>query len=100
MVGLELLRSARLSDKKVKLKFWRDPSGPEVDWVIEYQGKYIPIELKWTESPDAKDAKHIKQFLKEYKNANQGYIICRTPREIKLDNQISAIPWQKTPYII
>jgi len=96
MVGLELLRAIRLRGHKLKLRFWRDPGGPEVDWVIEDQGQYIPIEVKWTEEPSVKDARHLKLFLKEYPQINpSGYVVCRTPRRVKLDEYITAIPWQE-----
>jgi len=85
-VGLELLRCGRLSDEKTRLKFWRDPDGPEVDWVIEQNDNYVPVEVKWTTNPSNKDIKHLKVFLNEYKNAGNAYLICRVPRRVKLDN--------------
>ena len=99
-VGLELIRSGRLSDKKIKVRFWRDPDGPEVDWVIEGEEGYTPIEVKWTEAPCERDVKHLRVFLKEYKKANRAYLVCRAPRKIKLANDIYAIPWQKTDELI
>lgn len=93
-VGLELIRLLRLSDATAKVYFWQDANGPEVDWVIERQGQYIPIEVKWTDSPKAKDARHLKVFLDEYSNAEVGYIVCQTPRPLKISDNIQAIPWQ------
>jgi len=97
-VGLELLRSMRQTSGH--LRFWRDPDGPEVDWVIETEGRLIPIEVKWTQSPSAKDARHLQTFLKEYPEAEQALIICRTPHTLKLGAQIRAIPWQDIGSII
>ncbi len=94
-LGLELLRLSRLSENKVKVKFWRDPDGPEVDWVLEKEGVYFPIEVKWTNSPSLKDIRHIKTFLAEYKNSRAGYLICQASRRIKIDNDIFAIPWKE-----
>ena len=94
-VGLELIRLARFCKDKTKIKFWRDPDGPEVDWVIEISGEYIPVEVKWSDSPNIKHAKNIHTFLKEYKNTNnKGYIVCRTDKPVKLSESITAIPWQ------
>lgn len=93
-VGLELLRMFRRRSPRVTLRFWRDPSGPEVDWVLDHQGEHTPIDVKWNDSPTSKDARHLKLFLKEYDQATVGWIICRIPRPQKIDDQITAIPWQ------
>jgi len=99
-IGLELIRIGRLSNDKVKILFWRDPDGPEVDWVIENEEEYIPIEVKWTDAPSSKDARHLKTFQQEYPKAKTAYVVCRTPRKIKLDKNIYAIPWQEINSLI
>ena len=99
-VGLELIRSGRLSEKKIKILFWRDPDGPEVDWVVEKDDEYIPIEVKWTDTPSARDIKHLRTFLSEYKNSKRAYVVCRTPRRVKLDKDIYAVPWQEIDDLI
>ncbi len=93
-IGLELLRCSRLSSRQIKLRFWRDPDGPEVDWVLEHEDGFVPIEVKWTSSPRKKDARHLRTFLSEYPQATTAYVICTTPRKMKLDERIFAIPWQ------
>ncbi|MBI3314541.1 MAG: ATP-binding protein [Candidatus Omnitrophica bacterium] len=93
-VGLELFKYAEVSSRPFSVKFWRDPAGPEVDWVLDHHGEYVPVEVKWTQAPSLKDAKSIHVFLKEYKNSSHGYIVCRTPRAVKLTDRILAVPWQ------
>ncbi|MDP8262413.1 MAG: ATP-binding protein [Candidatus Ancaeobacter aquaticus] len=100
LVGLELVRCARMSERNSDVFFWRDPDGPEVDWVVKKDGKYIPIEVKWSDAPQAKDAKHLMVFLQEYKNFGKGYIICRTPRKMRINKYVDAIPWQQVDDII
>lgn len=95
MVGLELLRIARLSGQRIQIKFWRDPGGPEVDWVIDHDGVYIPIEVKWTGTPAKKDIRYLEIFLREYPGGKKGYLVCRIPRRIKINEHITAIPWQE-----
>jgi uncharacterized protein len=73
-VGLEFLRQARFSKTPTQLKFWRDHDGPEVDWVIDRE--------------------------KEYKEAKQAYIVCKTPRPFKLAKNITALPWQELDSIL
>jgi uncharacterized protein len=99
-VGLELIRSGRLSEKNIKILFWRDPDGPEVDWVIEAEDEYIPVEVKWTDAPSDRDIKHLRTFLNEYKNTDKAYVVCRTPRRVKLDKDIYAVPWQETADLV
>lgn len=93
-IGLELLRTIRSSRSRHRLKYWRDPSGAEVDWVIQTTEEYIPIEVKWTETPTIADAKYLLTFLNEYEEAKRGYVICQTPRPVKLSDKIVALPWQ------
>jgi hypothetical protein len=33
------------------LRFWRDPDGPEVDWVLAGEEGWLPVEVKWSEAP-------------------------------------------------
>ena len=94
-VGLELIRLGRCLSPGWRLHFWRDPDGPEVDWVLAAGKEYIPIEVKWTDTPTASDTKHIQVFLNEYKTARRGFVVCRAPRRIQLANRIQAIPWQE-----
>jgi predicted AAA+ superfamily ATPase len=99
-IGLELLRWIRIHDPQSRLKFWRDPDGPEVDWIVEIENRYIPVEVKWTETPSHADARHVEVFLSEYSEASHGFVICRTPRSFRITDRIRAIPWQETPHIL
>lgn len=98
-VGLELIRNARLFGN-CKIRFWSDPNGPEVDWVIEKDRTYIPVEVKWTDSPLMKHAKHVKTFLEEHETAPKGYVVCRTSHPVQLDEKITAISWKDVAQII
>jgi predicted AAA+ superfamily ATPase len=98
-VGLELLRWSRSALPSTRIRFWRDPDGPEVDWIIDRDGAYTPIEVKWTETPNARDARHVDCFLSEYPTADRGYVVCRTPRKVKLGPRITALPWQDLPLV-
>lgn len=99
-VGLELIRGARLSAHNDRVFFWRDPDGPEIDWVLQKKETFIPIEVKWNSSPNETDIRHLETFLAEYKNAQTGYVICQTPRKMKLADRIYALPWQEIPSLI
>ena len=99
-VGLELLHMLRTSMPAARLRFWRDLNGPEVDWVVQSTNLLVPIEVKWTDSPTIKDARHLKLFLAEYPEASLGYIVCRVQRPIKLGDRIHVVPWQDLASIL
>src|SRR3990172_10494915 len=66
----------------MRIRFWRDLDGPEVDSVIDRDGCYWTIEVKWSEAPDLRDARHLRCFLDEYPAAANGFVVCRAPRRI------------------
>lgn len=94
-IGLELIRMARLQASRTKILYWRDHSGPEVDYVIQQGDCFIPIEVKWNDRPVEKDARHLKLFLEEYPAAKKAYIICQTPKPYLLSPNVIVLPWQE-----
>ena len=96
-VGLELLRATRQTAGDLRLRFWRDPDGPEVDWIVEGEARWLPVEVKWSDAPAERDTRHLRTFLSEYPKAREGVVVCRTPRRFKLAPNITAVPWQEIP---
>lgn len=94
MVALEIIRACRLRAPTARLRFWRDADGPEVDWVVEHEGRLVPVEVKWSDRPSLSDARHLRVFLAEHRAARSGFIVCRCPRPLGLDADITAIPWE------
>ena len=99
-VGLELLRATRQTAGSVGLRFWRDPDGPEVDWVVVTEGRWLPVEVKWSDAPTERDVRHLQTFLSEYSKASTGVVVCRTPRRFKITPKIIAVPWQEIPQLV
>lgn len=96
LVGIELIRQSRIISSQIKLRYWKDNDGPEVDWVLEKAKQYIPIEVKYTDRPSKHDVKHIMTFMAEYaNNVKTGFVICRVPRARKITDNIIALPWQQ-----
>ncbi|MEI7898984.1 MAG: ATP-binding protein [bacterium] len=92
-VGIELWKRLQYNQRG-RLHFLRTEDGAEVDYVIETDGKLIPIEVKWTERPSPGDARHLKTFIHEHpKQATQGWLICRCPHAVQISDNITAIPW-------
>ncbi|MBI2884930.1 MAG: ATP-binding protein [Candidatus Omnitrophica bacterium] len=99
-IGLELVRCAHAARHPVTVRFWRDPDGPEADWVIDQDGRYTPIEVKWTDAPQPRDIRYLEVFLAEYPTAKAGYLVCRVPRKVKLNARIVALPWHAVDELI
>ncbi len=87
-IGLELLRNVHIKGQGIKIRFWRDPDGPEVDWVVDAEGVYTPLEVKLTGNPSSSDIRHLEVFLSEYKSAKEGFLVCQVPRKTKLSANI------------
>lgn len=99
-VGLELIRIARQQSERFDVHFWRDPDGPEVDWVIRKEKELIPIEVKWTDHPRIEDARHLQTFMREYPETKKAFVVCRTPRAYALAKNITAIPIEQIHHIV
>ena len=95
-VGIEAIRFCRLHAPDARLRFWRDPDGPEVDWVIEHPGGLLPIEVKLGDRPTERDTRHLHVFLEEY-GGRQGLVVCSAPRPLRLTRLVTAVPWQDLP---
>ncbi len=99
-VGLELLRCAHANNSTARVRFWRDPDGPEVDWIVDKNGAYTPVEVKWTGNPTTNDIRYLEVFLSEYSSAEVGYLVCQIPRKAKLSDRVFALPWQSVDELV
>jgi predicted AAA+ superfamily ATPase len=92
-VGIELWKRLKYLGAG-KLHYLRTKAGAEVDFIIERQGKFTPIEVKWTDNPSLADARHLLTFLGEHpKQAKHGYIICRCKAPLRLHGKVTSLPW-------
>jgi predicted AAA+ superfamily ATPase len=91
-VATELWKRARYLG--ARLFHLRARGGAEVDFVLELGEGLIPIEVKWTDRPDRPDGRHLRSFLAENPGRSEmGWIVCRCPRPMQMDEQVRAIPW-------
>jgi predicted AAA+ superfamily ATPase len=94
-VGNELVYQSQLNHPHVKVKYWRDAAGPEIDYVLDASHQFTPIEVKWSDKPRLVDARHLIKFMQEHPTAKMSYIVCRTPQRYKLAANVTVIPWQE-----
>ena len=57
------------------IKFWNDKNLEEVDFILEENGKIIPIEVKFKEDLKPVDFSGLNLFLHSYKKAKKAYLI-------------------------
>ncbi|MBI2229897.1 MAG: ATP-binding protein [Deltaproteobacteria bacterium] len=99
-VGLEFIRLGRQAQPEVQVQFWRDPDGPEVDWVLTRENRCLPVEVKWSDAPTAADARHLVTFQSEHRSARHGLVVCRAAKRFQLARGIVALPWHEIPAVI
>jgi predicted AAA+ superfamily ATPase len=92
-VGVELWKRLQYLGSG-KLQYFRTKAGAEVDFVVARGGRFVPIEVKWTEHPTLTDVRHLVTFIREHPGlAPHGYLICRCPVPLALDERVTALPW-------
>ncbi len=92
-IGIEL--KARLSSKfpSAKLFYWRTAGGGEIDFIIEYAGRLIPIEVKWKAIVKTKDVVNMRVFLEDFRGeAPFGIILYKGKELLRLDKGIFLVP--------
>ncbi len=96
IVCTDLLAWRETDASRPAILYWRTSSGEEVDFVIERQGKLLPIEVKATANPGYNDAKGLRVFLQEYGNdAPGGLLLYAGERTAWISERVLAVPWWK-----
>ncbi|MEN8245540.1 MAG: ATP-binding protein [Thermodesulfobacteriota bacterium] len=80
--------------KNRPLWFWRTVHGAETDLLIEQGGRFIAIEIKFSENPDGKALKGIKALVSMYgeKSLIAGFVASRTKHVYPLSGLVRAVP--------
>ncbi len=74
--------------------FWRTTTGEEVDFVIESDGRLLPVEIKATGRPRLADTAALRTFRSEYgKAARSGLLLHTGTRFEWLTPDVLAVPW-------
>lgn len=77
-----------------QVMYWRTASGHEVDFLIEWKGRLLPIEVKATPRPGTKDAKSLLAFREEYGKETLPGLLLHTGDDIYwLADSVLAAPW-------
>ncbi len=74
--------------------FWRTTAGTEVDFVVETEGKLVPIEVKLSATPRPAMACAIKTFRKDFGDkALPGYVVHPGDITLPLGSGVIALPF-------
>ena len=80
--------------ERAEIGYWRTASGEEVNFVIEAEGKLLPIEVKSTTRPRIGEAAHLRSFRAAYgKESRAGLLLHTGPTLEWLAPDILAAPW-------
>jgi predicted AAA+ superfamily ATPase len=78
------------------LLYWRTTGGDEVDFVIEWKGELLPIEIKATAQPGMADARSLRVFREEYSDRSRAGLLLHAGNELGwLADGVLAAPWWK-----
>jgi len=75
---------------------WRTTAGAEVDMILEIDGKYYPVEAKFTSSLSKSDTSGIRAFNETYKdkmNILTGLVVYAGRECYRLRDNVIAVPW-------
>jgi uncharacterized protein len=78
-----------------RMYHWRTYGGAEVDIIIEYNGRFYPIEIKAKSNPSRGDTSGISAFRRQYPgiSVEKGLVLAPVERPIPLSENDYAIPW-------
>ena len=95
-VMTELFYRCLYRGKGYGVSSWRTTTGVEVDLIVETPEETIPIEIKWTQAPQPRDAKGIEKFIALHPRvSHRGFVICRAPEPQRLSGRVTALPWNR-----
>ena len=79
-----------------EVMYWRATTGEEVDFVIEWKQKLLPVEVKTTARPRAADARHLTIFRNEYGKSSLPALLLHSGNDTYwIADGVLAVPWWK-----
>lgn len=92
----EIVRTIVHRGEEPRIYFWRTSAGEEVDFVVEYEGKLVPIEVKTSATPRPAMASLIVKFQEDMgKRAMPGYVIHAGEIRLPLGGGVTALPFSE-----
>jgi len=77
-----------------QILYWRTSIGEEVDFVIEWQGQLLPVEVKAASRARVADTTSLRAFRMEYPDVTRAGLLLHAGDETSwLADGILAVPW-------
>ena len=76
--------------------FWRTHSQDEVDFILEQEGKIIPVEVKYKETPRSEELRPLAKFCREFK-VKEGVMVTKGATAVK---KVPWLDWEATLTLI
>ena len=90
----EIVRTYTHRGIEPQVYFWRTSSGNEVDFIVESEGRLIPIEVKQNSTPRPAMANSIKTFMSDFDDrANSGYVVNLGDMRLPLGSNVISLPF-------
>jgi len=90
----EIVKVMSHRGEEPQVYFWRTAAGAEVDFVVEAQGKLVPIEVKLSATPRPAMAAGIRAFQRDLgERATAGYVIHPGDIRLPLAPGVTAVPF-------
>lgn len=92
----QTLRVLKSYGKAFNAYHWRTSNGVEVDFILEMDGVFYPIEFKANTNPGRRDVRGLIQFRQNHPHLKiaPGIIIHGGDTFYKLHDHVFAIPWR------
>ncbi len=90
----ELLKANTYANSKAALSYYRTSDKKEIDFILEFSGAVVAIEVKSSKSVSKSDFKHIYHLAKEIPDIfSKGIVLYNGDNFLKIDENMYAIPF-------
>lgn len=96
LILCDLLVFSDVSPLPTEVFHWRTTNGEEVDFVLEHDGRLLPIEINPTSNPRIGHGAHLRTFRREHGDRSLPGLLVHCGDQIDwLTSEVLAVPWWK-----
>ena len=89
----EIIRSYYNKGEIPRVYWWRTSNGQEVDFILELEGKLLPVEVKMTSKTNGTLTKNLASFCSLFKTEiNKGILVNLSDEKLMVDKNIDIYP--------
>ncbi len=92
LIYQELKKRLLFEHPYLNICFYRTVNDAEIDFILDFRKKVIPIEIKWTHDINNIKLRTLKQFIKEESKVDYGFVIYNGELEINEAEKIIYFP--------